>query len=234
MLRQRHRAAFLRVLQDGARRLVKRETQDLGHIIRKELGSRSVPQLQREIEKFYERFGERIRQFLGPGIAGYGEAIWRTATEEVGGEVDVVQMERHVVMYLEALTGRHIGSSRAQLKDLIATAEDLESVMLRRLDDWEGTRADGIANREIVKAGGMFAKAAYLAAGVATIMWVAAGKNCPLCESLNGKTVSAREDFVDAGQTVDPKVEGTAPLTPRFTIGHPPLHDGCDCDIIAA
>ncbi|MEQ8176676.1 MAG: polymorphic toxin type 50 domain-containing protein, partial [Syntrophomonadaceae bacterium] len=46
--------------------------------------------------------------------------------------------------------------------------------------------------------------------------WVATGKSCPLCRSLNGKTVDINTPFMVRGKK-----------------HHPPAHRGCDCHLAA-
>ena len=73
------------------------------------------------------------------------------------------------------------------------------------------------------------AKYVYFAAGFLT-KWLTVGKNCPYCNSLDGKTISWGENMLNKDQAFQP--EGAeSPLVVKMNISHPPAHAGCDCSV---
>ena len=102
--------------------------------------------------------------------------------------------------------------------------------METRLAQWDERRPEKMAVRESVQANGAVSRLAYAAVGVSTV-WLTFGDNCPLCDELDGRTAGVGQDFVDAGATVN--AAGVSPLTARNSVGHPQLHEGCDCMVVA-
>jgi hypothetical protein len=81
-----------------------------------------------------------------------------------------------------------------------------------------------------VGVGSMVARSVIMGAGY-SLVWKTRGKSCPLCNQLNGRKVTKKnqsfnkssEEFTDeAGKTV----------TFRQT-KYAPLHKGCDCVVVA-
>ncbi len=69
-----------------------------------------------------------------------------------------------------------------------------------------------------------------VAAGVTLLRWVTIGENCPFCDSLSGKVVGVEQDFALPNDVIEAGGKG---LGVRSKIGHPPIHRGCDCQIVA-
>jgi hypothetical protein len=66
--------------------------------------------------------------------------------------------------------------------------------------------------------------------GVTRKVWVASGGSCPYCTGLDGRTVAIEEAFFTPDDEYSP--EGAeSPMTFTSSIGHPPVHQGCDCSI---
>lgn len=234
--RQRIQGAHRRLLGGPARRVVERE---LARVRRAMPGLLDdLAGLRQWLRDFYRDHRDYITRQFTPPIAALGEQIDAAARAEVGGEPDPAQLEAFVASYVEAFALRTAASARNQLLAITdehegAPAEQLGEALEARLGDWEETRAERIASREVVEAGGAFAAAAYAAVGVTLIRWVTVGDNCPLCDAMDNKVVGVRQSFLEAGDTVKPAGEEAAPLTTRRAVGHPPLHQGCNCTIVA-
>jgi len=82
-----------------------------------------------------------------------------------------------------------------------------------------------------VRASNAVAKATYIENGVTKLRWVTLGANCPYCSRLNGKVVGINSDFVGAGEAVE--ADDVEPMYVYNRVGHAPLHEGCDCQIMA-
>ena len=230
----RHRQArsFQRLFQTVAQRVVRRDVNAVGRAL---TASDSQASLIERLAAHYSDYAEVVSKELHPALRTYAEVIFGIAVREVGGSEEWgAEEDVFVQQYADNAGTRYAISSERQLEVLINEAADVDAAKAaveERVTEWEDTRAEKMASRESVQANGAISRLAYTVAGITTFVWVAIGQNCPLCNSLDGKTVGTQENFVNAGQEVAP--EGAAPLTPRRGVAHPPLHQGCDCLVVA-
>lgn len=207
--------------------------------------NREVNAARRNIEKleewvagdFYDEHARYIRERLLPLLRAYFEAIQREVADEIGGDIGLTPgMERDLEAYVAAMAVRHTRLSQNQLRDLLKQfpePEEQRAAVEQRLDEWRERRAAKIAQHESVRGGGAFAKIAYLAMGATTLRWVARGsENCPYCRKLDGKIVSGEEPFAGEGDVLAGNEEGQE-MRVKSKVGHPPLHNGCDCQIVS-
>ena len=232
--RLRLRTIHARLFKDAAGRMIRREARSVREAVHRLLGARTAQDLEAWLDEFYRRHQETVDQTMRPALAAYAEATFAQVAEELGDDqvLSSDALDRHVAAYAKRLGERHAGSSRGQLRDLMAVDQPADAIE-KRLEEWEQTRADKITSREVVQAGNGFALFAMTAAGIQVLRWVAFGENCPLCTMMNGRTVGIQTPFLSAGDSVDPG-GGTSPLRVDSAVGHPPLHQGCDCLIAAA
>lgn len=175
------------------------------------------------------------RQFE-PVVKAYGADNLNQTAEEEGppAPIKAEEYREFVDQYSEGLAARYANESTAQVRGRIASAANVDEAF-EDLDDlveyWEQDRVDSFADQELVQAGGAFIKAALAAVGVQFLRWRANAGACPLCESLDGAVTEITRPFVEAGATVDAGGD-TTPLVANFNIGHPPLHNGCGCQIV--
>jgi hypothetical protein len=67
---------------------------------------------------------------------------------------------------------------------------------------------------------------------VLRMVWYAFGESCEYCKQLHGREVGPAQFFLQSGEAlVD--AAGVA-LTMAGNVRHAPLHDGCDCQVVAA
>ena len=111
--------------------------------------------------------------------------------------------------------------------------EEAAKALQGRLDEWGEKRPGKIAMNESVQFMGAAAKTLFVVAGVTVLRWAANPGACPFCAGLDGKVAGVLKNFVNAGQGVDGGEGTDGPLVPSDNIGHPPLHNGCECDIVA-
>ena len=229
-LQRSHRA----LIKHAAGRAVHREVQAGKKAVKAAFNNRNEAQFFDWMEEFYrEHRGYVLRQML-PVVRALGEAVWASASEEVGPDVSgefTAEAERFAQDYAETVATRMVSSSEGQLRKVIAEtpADRVASELDRRFDEWEEERAEKVASRESVQAGSAFAKAAWVAAGVTRVVWMTVGQNCPLCNDLDGRTVGIQENFVTSGARLNPG--GVPALNAKQNYGHPPLHEGCDCSV---
>jgi hypothetical protein len=87
-----------------------------------------------------------------------------------------------------------------------------------RLDEWGERRPGKIAMNETVACSNAVAKAVFIAAGITKLVWANMGdKPCDFCEELDGQVVGIEKQFSTSGLS---------------SAGHPPIHEGCQCQIV--
>jgi len=233
-LRGRLASSYKRIFGEAAKRLVKREVQDVRAAAKKAFGSRGLDEFEIWLEDYYRKFPETAEMMMLPAYASYAEALLAAASQEIGMDSEMTPaLEEFTRKVASAFATKHSGSSQAQLRKVVNTAamegEDPLEAIEGRLDEWEEKTPDKVSMRETVRFGGAFARAFFFSAGITTLVWVAGAKACPLCQELDGQSVGRMASFVAKGAEVT--AEGSDPLTVDSNINHPPLHDGCECMI---
>lgn len=241
--RQALAKAQMPLIEDVAERVVRRETNDVRRAVQKYVvRGGDVQGFLLWLGEFYGEHGDDFvpRQF-GPVLTALGRLVLGSVAAELGRDgTDEQEAEilAFVAEYVASMGARWAASSRGQLEALIRETagqekEQVAAVLEERLAGWEATEPAKVGRREAWRALNAFAKAGYVALGVQFLRWVASGKSCDYCSSLNGKIVGVREFFVKAGVELAPD-SAAGPLRVRRDTGHPPVHDGCDCFILAA
>ena len=226
------------LLVDIAQRVVKRETADVGRAVAKYLRrANDVAGFLAWLKTFYEEH----REFIGRNFSPAFESVSMMVLQAVAGELrrEVTDEERAAIQefvseYVTGMGFRWSLSDEGQLIELAEAneADGLADVVDERLADWEETTPGKVGRREAAQVVNALAWAAYGAYRVARLVWRASGKEtCPYCRKLNGKVVGRESPFTSAG---DFEAEGAeSPLLIRRDRFHPPLHDGCDCVVLA-
>lgn len=232
--RQRLARSYERLFLDVTDRVIRREIADVRRALRKYLGKRNVQDFQTWLDEFYADHREFWRRQIMPVLVSYAEQIGVEVSRELGQEPGDIQ--RFIEEYVEALAARESDSSLRQLQALLreSLTEEMDPVPVidERLDGWAESRAAGLARDESNRAGNALSWAFYLSGGVLTMRWLAVGDSCPYCKALSGRVVGIREVFL--GKETDFQPEGAErPLNRRHDTRHPPIHGGCDCQIVA-
>lgn len=199
----------------------------------------NLPGFLNFLDEFYsdDVFTTDIRNEIRGIITDYANQISISALEEIGAELDSNALDNTIATYIDNYAYRHSKLSKNQLKKIAreANADDTRDSLQEvntRLDEWEEKRPEKFKNDETISAEGAFSKASWALAGVTKLMWVTHGENCPYCNAMNGKIIGISSNFVTKGESLHP--EGAQyNLSPGTNIGHPPLHEGCDCGISA-
>ena len=228
--RRRLRGAYKPLIREAAGRLVRAEIRDIRQAIKKHF-TRDAITFTEWIEGYYgEEFMKLVRKIMGPVLAQYGADVSAMAAEEI--DSDVPDLEEFFDKYLTSLGVRLSISSQRQIEKLLKEAEEIEEGINQRLEEWEETKPGKISDRETVQYGDAVTAVVWTFMGV-SYFWQAGAGACPLCEELNGQKVGMDGVFVPAGGRIDPDDENTAPLEIKTNISHPPLHQGCECTIVA-
>lgn len=230
---------YIPLFADVAGRMVRREVNDVRRAVSKHLRKRSVGDFREWLDTFYPEFADVLADAFEPLMETYAAQVATATADELGkddpGLTD--ELTDFIKRYLANMAEGYTASSRNQLEALIADAEaagiDIGDEIEARLDGWEESRADQMADGESFEAGNALAVANYRYFNVRRLLWAASGKSCPFCRRLSGKTAGIEEYMVQKGDTVagDP---GDTPMLVRSNMRHGPIHRGCDCVTVAA
>jgi HK97 family phage portal protein len=238
------RGAFQPLFEDAARRVLRREADQVERQFRK-MAQQAAPRSTRSLadfetwqQDFYRTFDGAAAAGLAPVATSYAQAVRSAAVDLVdGADPDAVDLTAFVAAYAGAYGARHAGESRSELTAVLAAAaaalpadqpDELMSGMDALLANWRDERPASVAAHETIQAGGAFSRESWRQSGVTKLVWNSAG-GCPLCENLSGQIVGIEETFANAGDGIA-GATGQTPLTASKTL-HPPLHKGCDCTI---
>lgn len=231
-------AAMEPLFLDVAKRVVKREVADLRQGVKKHLAKRSVGDFRTWLRQFYEEFPTVLREAFAALMASYAGQVMTAAAAELAKDDPGLNEEirQFVADYLAAMANGHVAASRRQLEALLNDAQndgaDPVEYVSQRLDGWEENRPTAMAKRQAVEAGNALAIAGYTMLGVQYLRWLATGSSCNACRSLSGRVVGIASYFVYGGEYLDGGDEG--PMLVRRNARHGPIHDGCDCVVMAA
>lgn len=234
----RHRIAgsFVSLFSDAVRRVLNKEIRELRKGMDKHLGTRGLEDFDLFMDEMYRSLPEYIRQQMTPVYQSLAEAVKGELADEIGIDGGLVpENEEFIHAFVTIFAGRYIGTSKKEIRTALERAVDvgIDAVeeLNRKLDYWETARPSRMANNETVRGSNAFAKSVYILAGVTHLRWVALGsKTCPYCSQLDGSVVGVEKNYVMSGDVID---AAPAEMNVQSNIGHPPLHTGCVCQIVA-
>lgn len=164
-----------------------------------------------------------------PLFTEFAMAIAADAAAEVGHE-EPVELEAWLRAYVASHVGYRIASQLGQLTALQAAA-DWAGAVLERLAKWVLERPERIARWQANQLPNAVAREVWKKAGVTSLKWVTFGSDdCPFCGALDGNVVGIEESFAVAGTELGLGEK----LQIARNVHHPPLHPGCDCQIVPA
>lgn len=222
------------VFREGATRILNRELRELRKAAPRRLGTRDANTWAGFLEEFYDSYRPEIARKIRPAFESLAALVVPETRTELAEETQAPTEEtvaEFVTGLADGYAARHAQSSIGQLIQITRdSVEDPMAELEERLAEWEETRPGKDAERETVQGSSALAKMAFAVGGVTVLRWAASGKSCPLCNELDGQVAAIEGNFVPAGGTVE--AEGASPLTTERPVGHPPLHQGCDCSIV--
>lgn len=184
------------------------------------------------LDEFYKAFESEIRKAITPAIHSLAEYVQTLALQEVGSE-QRGDLQQFLKEYANAFTKRYIDSSKGQLKALADENVEPFEALNTRLDEWGQKRAHKVGMNESVQVANAVAKVVFAGAGVIRLRWQAMGsETCPLCKEMDGRIVGIEQPFLRHDETLE--TEGASDLHVYRPTSHPPLHQGCVCQIVPA
>lgn len=228
-----HRVLFV----DAAKRVIGKEVKSVRQAAKRFLKDPANPAGFLEwLSEFYPDHRGAVRHALTGPVEALGDSIYRAVVDEVGGEAAVPESVRTFFgQYVETSAVRETESGLGQLRSIVgesdpADPEGLRTAVGTRLAEWDETRAEKFGIREVAQAASAIAVAAFASIGIERHMWVTIGENCPICDELDGRIVGVSRTFVERGDKLGSQKQNFTAGKP-FT--HPPIHDGCDCQIVS-
>jgi hypothetical protein len=226
----------VRLFEEAASRVVKREAADIRKAAKSRLGKRDAESFSAWLETFYKQLREWFPDYFRNIMLTYAESIAASVADELGNEpVELSdELREWVDVYLQNYVAVYAVGAEKQLNTLLAEAENEDEALAaidERMNGWEETKARKEGLGQAFEAGNALAIFSYAAAGVSFLRWSATGESCPLCRKMDGKRIKMGGSFFDAGDTHT--AEGVDPLPIVRKITHGPLHSGCDCTVIA-
>lgn len=236
--RRRIGRAFRRLVEDAAGRILRREEADVMRQAEKLLGKGDTVGFLDWLSEFYIEHQEFFQRYMLPVLMALADQIAQDANAEIGVEGGLTnELEAFMTEYTRTAAAAYTGSNRGQLQQVmeIAQADATEPLpaLQTRFDEWKERTPGKLSMIHTVRASGAVTKAAWVAAGISALRWVAYGDSCPYCLALNGTTVAITNAFMSKDDVFEPE-GATGPLTVEWNVGHPPLHLGCDCGLAPA
>lgn len=236
MLRYRIAKSYTTVFEDHIGRVVRKERKDIGEAVTKYLTTRDKIEFDAWLEGYYRNLPEFMQARISPVYKAFAEAVRGQVAEELNiSDAITPQDEQFVKDYVDSYISRYVNDSRLQIGALLresqANGQNPADMINERLDQWSQRRPGKEAMTETTRASNAMAKAFYVAAGVTMLRWVALGaETCDFCQQLDGKVVGVDRDFVQQGSGIE---AGGSRLPVNGPSGHPPIHDGCVCQIVS-
>jgi HK97 family phage portal protein len=152
------------------------------------------------------------------------------AAEDVAHDGDI-DLSTWVHAYTLSHAAYRAATSIGQLRNAAEGAvDDPAAAVLARLQKWSEDRPEQTATWQTSQLPNAAAREAWRDAGVKRLKWVTTGSSdCPFCKRMDGKTVAIDKPFVHEGGEVT-GLEASLKID-RDT-HHPPLHPGCDCQVV--
>jgi hypothetical protein len=152
------------------------------------------------------------------------------AAEDVAHDGDI-DLSTWVHAYTLSHAAYRAATSIGQLRNAAEGAvDDPAAAVLARLQKWAEDRPEQTATWQTSQLPNAAAREAWRDAGVKRLKWVTTGSSdCPFCSRMDGKTVGIDTPFVHEGGEVT-GLEASLKID-RDT-HHPPLHPGCDCQVV--
>ncbi|WP_051811954.1 phage portal protein [Kitasatospora sp. MBT63] len=198
--------------------------------------SRSVSAFLAAVTTFYENTvsSETISSWL-PIFSLLAADIATDAAEDVAHDGDI-DLSTWVASYTKAHTAYRVASSIGQLRAAVDGApDDPAAAVAERLAKWAAERPEQLSKWQTAQLPNAAAREAWKDAGVKRLQWITSGSSdCPFCDRMDGRTIAIDKPFIAAGGKVtgDGEGEDRPKLDVHRDTFHPPLHPGCDCQVL--
>jgi len=225
-----HAALFM----DAMGRVVRKEVKATRAAVRKHLKDGQGKGLLGWMDEFHPKQIEEIRTGIHPVVDSLAHQLWFVVSPLLGGEADApVELVTFAREYALGAGKRHSGYSRNQLENLMLHTErsDWQDALEARLSEWNESRTETAARRELHQAGNALSLEIFRLLGVREKQWVTECASDSPCAALSGRIVPVSDPFVRKGEVIE--LAGGEQFTMQKDRLHPPLDTDCVCQIEA-
>lgn len=225
--RRRLMGAYAPRIADADSRLAQQERDEVTALARDHLGL-SVEGFAAAVADFYGRTMRTRTTAAFTGVFGeLAAAVAGDAAADVAAAAP--DLTRWIAAYVASHVDHRVGSATGQIRSAATGADDPVRAVTELVEGWVTERPERTAAWESVQVTNAAAREAWRAAGVARLRWVTVGGNCPFCRAMDGAVVGIEAPFVPAGGQVTGLEEK---LQVDRDTHHPPIHPGCNCEIV--
>lgn len=238
--RRRLAQSYRRTLRHVAQRITNREVNDIRNAARKYLTpGASATGFEVWLRNFDGEHAAFVREYLDAPMRTYAELVAAEVERETGRDVAADEMGSFVRDYVEGRANQWMANLMRGVQAALHPQEnraendaggDALGGVEGFLDERQAAQPDAFADEESTRASNAMAVWLYILIGILRKVWRAFGENCPYCGHMNGTTVGVEEHFLQPDDQIN--LPGGAFKT-NHTVGHPPLHTGCDCMVVA-
>jgi hypothetical protein len=206
-LARAHRSLF----EGVAASLVEREEKDIMPLARRLLGpkalkahgTKAMADFVAANDAYYENYPAVVKKAMLPVVMTYGEAVQGIAAAEVGVAAAMTpEMMAFLDAYAEGIGTFWASSSRGQIRsvveDAIAKMSDPVEALSGRFTEWAEKRPGKTGDWETSRLGSAVSTETYRKAGLSA-RWVAGADACPICDDMDGQTVTDLEPPLHTG-----------------------------------
>lgn len=231
--RQRLIKPYRKLFEDAAKRLIKRESQDVLVLAKKDFKARGYSQLATDLENYYkDDFSKAASRMFLPVVMAYGDLVGNEASDEIEIEKPQERLDGFLQKYTDVYVQSHAKHSLRMLQDTLSGMEtngsDPISGLERVLDGWSESRPADIAVEESIRLNNAAAHTIYAIGGVKRGQWFNLDGDCAYCSGIDGRSVGINEVYFHSGEDYQPEGSDQA-MKVEGDVGHPPLHRGCEC-----
>ena len=228
LLSSSYKQKFSTVIEEFTRT----EIQEFKRQVKKHSDSRSgIEDLFKEIKDFYNQHRSEIETKYSQKMNEYLSELRHILEEELGQKINFKEFNEDIEKYLNSYVNRHITSNMDGLNEIIKAQTELNNKDIENSLDELGQRSvSSEAMEESNRLGNYFAVVSYKFFQ-RKAKWVTTGSSsCPICRKMDGKIVSAGKPFIRKNDEIK---LGDSVFSSGYDRKHAPLHNGCDCIVIA-
>ena len=182
-----------------------------------------------------EDFGEAIAEGGARGISCLAEKYPGLGFDVTNPEVTTF-LQDYPMTFARKVNARTANNLAAEFVEGLNNGETVRELSDRVRDtlgpETSRYRADMIARTESSRAQHAGQNLAWKQSGVVSAeVWSAAPDCCDFCQVMDGKVAGLDEAFLAVGGSVDLE-DGRSLVNNYETVGYPPLHPHCRCDVL--
>lgn len=230
--RRKLEKAFEPIFVDQIGKVVRRESAMVRDAMAK-AEARDAGQFRALLDELYAE-PQWIRDYVESAFRSLFDASLSQIAEELDNantadpSLDTFRTE-YIAAFVSRYQQRSLGQLRALLQRSMDEAVDYTDLIEERLDEWIERRPAKVADEETTRAANAVAQKLYTVSGILFLRWFANPGACPFCQNMHGRRIRVGSAFVPEGSTLDGPDGG---MTVSHSVSHPPLHDGCECQLM--